>query len=76
MKLFTGSNWDVALFVGDILQSSGTDFVLTTIIKQEKSEVSSVFIVTDISLVDTVKKLAQIYSLEDTDILPPNTQGG
>lgn len=71
--IFYGSKWDVVRFAVEMQRSFEKDLPSITITRVEKSEVYSVYIVIDGLLEDTVEKLAQTYSLRDTNTSQPNT---
>lgn len=74
--IFYGSKMDVVRFVLELQKHFENGSPSITITRVEKSAVYSVSIVTDGLSEDTVKNLAQSYSLQDTNTSQPNTAAG
>lgn len=73
---YSGRSKVVVQFVKELLRLSKDVSLSITITKPEKSEVSSVLIVTDGLSVDTVERMAQSYSKLRSSISPESTQAG
>lgn len=76
MITYIGPRMVVALFVKDILQTFGPACLSITITPVARSADCSVTIVTDASLVDTVRNWAQRYCKGVTITSIKNTRGG